>query len=241
MIRALPFDVPVDPDDEEARRLLEEELNRADAPPEEPPSWIEDFLDWLRELLGNNQPAGEPTVGFDAGPTVGIIIAVVLVVALLVVAFVIFGVPRLRRRSKVTGDLFGEDDDRSSAQIRSAADQAAAAGDFTSAVVEVFRSLARDLAERGVVLAFPGTTAQEFGRRAAGVFPDARERLLDAAEVFDGVRYLGRAGTEEQWRRMSELAAELRAARAPRAPRAAAAFGPLDETTDADETAGVSR
>ena len=77
MIRAIPLDVPVDPDDEEARRLLEEELNRADAPPEEPPSWIEDFLDWLRELLGNNQPAGEPTVGFDAGPTVGIIIAVV--------------------------------------------------------------------------------------------------------------------------------------------------------------------
>jgi hypothetical protein len=234
MIRLAPFDVPVDPDDEEARRLLEEELNRADAPPEEPPGWLEDFLDWLRELLGNNQPAGEPTVGFEAGPTVGIVIAVVLVVALLVIAFAIFGVPRLRRRSRVTGDLFGEDDDRSSSQIRSAADQAAADGDFTSAVVEVFRSLARDLAERGVVLAFPGTTAQEFGRRASGVFPDARERLLDAAEVFDGVRYLGRVGTEEQWRRMSELAAELRAARTPRAPKAAAAFGPLDETADVD-------
>lgn len=233
-MRLLPFDVPVDPDDEEARRWLEEEFDRSDAPPEQTPSWLEDFLDWLRELLGGSQQPAEPTVGFDAGPTVGIVIAVVLVVALLIIAFAIFGVPRLRRRSRVTGDLFGEDDDRSSAQIRSAADQAAASGDFTSAVVEVFRSLARDLAERGVVLAFPGTTAQEFGRRAAGVFPDAGERLRDAAEVFDGVRYLDRVGTEDQWRRMSELAAELRAARAPRAPKAAAAFGPLDESQDAE-------
>lgn len=234
------FDVPVDPDDEEARRWLEEELDRADAPQEQTPSWIDDFFDWLRELLGGSPPTAEPTVGFDAGPTVGIILAVVLGVALLVIAFAIFGLPRLRRRSRVTGDLFGEDDDRSSAQIRSAADQAAASGDFTAAVVEVFRSLARDLAERGVVLAFPGTTAQEFARRAGGVFPDARDRLLDAGEVFDGVRYLERVGTEEQWRRMSELAAELRAARAPRAPTAAAAFGPLDETSDAD-AAGVGR
>lgn len=239
MIRG-PRDVPVDPDDEEARRLLEDELNRADAPPEEPPSWLEDFLDWLRQLLGGGQPAGEPPAGVDAGPTVGIIVAAVLVVALLVVAFAIFGVPRLRRRSRVTGDLFGEDDDRSSAQIRSAADRAAADGDFTSAVVEVFRSLARDLAERGAVLAFPGTTAQEFGRRAGAVFPAAGGRLLDAAEVFDGVRYLDRVGTEEQWRRMSELAAELRAAPAPRASSAAAAFGPRDAEADVD-AAGVGR
>ncbi len=209
-----PFEVPVDLDDEEARRLLEEELNRSDAPPAQSPGWWEDFLNWLRELLRGAEPAETPTGGVDAGPTVGIVVAVVLLVALLVVAFAIFGVPRLRRRSRVTGDLFGEDDDRSSAELRSAADRAAEAGDYTSAVVEVFRSLARDLAERGIVLAFPGTTAQGFARRAAAVVPDAEERLLDAAGVFDGVRYLGRVGTEEQWRRMSALAAELRTTRA---------------------------
>ena len=88
----------------------------------------------------------------------------------------------------------------------------------------MFRSLARDLAERGVVPTFPGTTAQEFGRRAGVVFPDADARLVEAAGVFDGVRYLDRTGTEEQWRWMSALAAELRAVRAPRAPKAADAF-----------------
>lgn len=215
-------DVPVDPDPDEARRWLEDELGAPDAPPDTP-SWWEDFLDWLRELLSGQeqQPAPE---GVDLGPTVGIVVIVLLVVAILVVAFAIFGLPRLRRRSAVTGDLFGEDDDRSSAQIRSAADAFAEAGDFTSAVVEVFRSLARDLAERGVVPTFPGTTAQDFGRRAGAVFPDSADRLVAAAGVFDGVRYLGRSGTEEQWRWMSALAADLRSARAPRAPKAADAF-----------------
>lgn len=214
------LDIPVDPDDETARRWLEEELGRTDQDYSQPemPQWLQDLLDWLRDLLGSSN-VEPPTAGADTGGTVGIIIAVVLVVAALIVAFAIFGLPRLRRRSKVTGDLFGEDDDRSSAQIRSAAQQAADAGDFTSAVVEVFRSLARDLAERGIVVAFPGTTAREFGRRAGAVFPADAARLDDAATVFDGVRYLDKVGTEDEWRRMSALAAELRAARAPRGPR----------------------
>lgn len=223
MTAGIPLDVPVDPDPDEARRWLEEELGTPDEPAEAP-SWWEDFLDWLRELLAGTPQEQTPPEGADLGPTVGIVVIVVLIVAILVVAFAIFGLPRLRKRSTVTGDLFGEDDDRSSAQIRSAADVAAAAGDYTSAVVEVFRSLARDLAERGVVPTFPGTTAQEFGRRAGVVFPDSAPRLVEAAGVFDGVRYLGRVGTEEQWRWMSALAADVRAARTPRAPKASDAF-----------------
>ncbi|WP_395639265.1 DUF4129 domain-containing protein [Pseudolysinimonas sp.] len=232
-------DVPVGPDDEEARRWLEEELGRGDEVYTEPetPQWLQDLLDWLRDLLGSSD-VEVPTTGADTGGTVGIILAVVLVVAALVVAFAIFGLPRLRRRSAVTGELFGEDDDRSSREIRSAAQQAADAGDFTAAVVEVFRSLARDLAERGIVIAFPGTTAREFGRSAGEVFPAAAERLQDAAQVFDGVRYLGRTGTEEQWQRMSALTAELRAAKSPRGPRAADALDAAAERALTEEAAG---
>jgi hypothetical protein len=138
------------------------------------------------------------------------------VAAILAVAFVVFGLPRLRRRSKVTGDLFGEDDDRSAAQLRTAAQQAADAGDYTTAVVELFRSLARDLAERGIVVTFPGTTARDFSRRTGLVFPPIAERLADAAVVFDDLRYLGGIGTREQWQRMSALDGELRSARRPR-------------------------
>lgn len=231
------LEIPVEPDDEQARRWLADELGRGDETyePAELPPWLQDLLDWFRDLF--DVPDVEvPTTGADTGGAVGILIAVVVVVAALGVAFAIFGLPRLRRRSKVTGDLFGEDDDRSSAQIRSAAQQAADAGDFTSAVVEVFRALARDLAERGIVVAFPGTTAREFGRRAGAVFPDTADRLDDAARVFDGVRYLGSTGTEDQWRRMSALAAELRAAKTPRGPRAEQALE-LDQQSATAERA----
>jgi hypothetical protein len=211
-------DVPVDPDDEQARRWLEEELGRGDEPyqPPEPPGWWQDFLEWLERLLSGGGAPDAPTPGLETGQTVGIVILIILIAAILAVAFVIFGLPRLRKRSKVTGDLFGEDDDRSAAELRTAAQQAADAGDYTSAVVELFRSLARDLAERGIVVTFPGTTARDFARRTGLVFPPTAERLADAAAVFDDLRYLGGVGTLDQWQRMSALDADLRAARRPR-------------------------
>lgn len=223
--------MPVDPDDREARELLEQELGRggADDQPAEPPDWWQDFLDWLRELFGS-VPEGPGQVA-DTGGTVGIVIAVVLIAAALVIAFWVFGVPRLRRRSTVTGDLFGEDDDRSAARIRSAAQRAADAGDYTTATVEAFRSLARDLAERGIVATFPGTTARDFARRTGIPFPALAPRLDEAAAVFDDLRYLGGVGTREQWTRMSALERELRAARAPRAARATDALEAAEATS----------
>lgn len=211
-------DVPVDPDDEEARRWLEDELGRGDETyrPPEPPGWWQEFLDWLERLLSGAGAPEAPTPAFQTGQTVGIVIAVILIVAALVVAFAIFGLPRLRKRSKVTGDLFGDDDDRSARELRTEAQRASDAGDYTAAVVELFRSLARDLAERGIVVTFPGTTARDFARRTGLVFPQAAERLADAAVVFDDLRYLGGVGTVEQWRRMSALDTDLRAARRPR-------------------------
>ncbi|WP_309707972.1 DUF4129 domain-containing protein [Pseudolysinimonas sp.] len=230
-------DVPVDPDDEQARRWLEEELGRGDEQyqPPEPPGWWQDFLDWIDRLLSGIGGSEAPAPGIETGQTVGVVIAVILVVAILVVAFAIFGLPRLRKRSTVTGDLFGEDDDRSALQLRTAAQQAADAGDFTSAVVELFRSLARDLAERGIVLTFPGTTARDFARRTGLVFPPAADRLAESAVVFDDLRYLGGVGTREQWLRMSALDAELRAARRPRV-RAADVLG-ANATAEAAESA----
>lgn len=214
------LDVPVDPDDEQARRWLEDELARGDEQyqPPEAPGWWQDFLDWLERLLTGAPEA--PTPAFETGQAVGIVVAVILIVAILVVAFAIFGLPRLRKRSKVTGDLFGEHDDRSALQLRTVAQRAADAGDYTSAVVELFRSLARDLAERGIVVTFPGTTARDFARRTGLVFPPIADRLAEAAAVFDDLRYLGGVGTLTQWQWMSALDGDLRASRRPRAVRA---------------------
>lgn len=213
------LDVPVDPEADEAREWLREELGRTEGGGQpEPPSWFEQLIEWLRSLLaGRSDDLGgnDGTIG-----TIGLVIIVVLVVGLLVAAFLIYGLPRLRRRSRVTGDLFGEDDDRDATTIRTAAERAAEAGDYTTAVVELFRSLARGLAERGVVFTFPGTTARDFAVRAGLVFPAAADRLRDAAAVFDGVRYLGATGTREQWERMAALHAELSTARGADGPTA---------------------
>lgn len=222
------LDIPVTPDDEEARRLLEEELGRTGADGPAPvPDWWQAFLDWLQGLFNRGpEPPGQVA---DAGGTIGIILAVVLIVAALAIAFWVFGVPRLRRRSRVTGDLFGVDEDRTARQLRSAAQRAADAGDYTTATVEAFRSMARDLAERRLIQTFPGTTARDFARRTAVAFPEADERLADAAVVFDDLRYLGGVGTLAQWTAMSALERDLRLARAPRDLRAADAFDEAEE------------
>lgn len=207
-----PRDVPVDPDRDEARDWLEEELGRSgEEAGTETPSWLDDLMEWLQRLL---RDLGEGTEGSEsASGSIGLAVIIAIVVGLLAAAFLIYGLPRLRRRSRVTGDLFGEDDDRDSATIRTAAERAAAAGDWTTAVVELFRSLARGLAERGAVFTFPGTTARDFAERAGVVFPAAANRLRDAARVFDGVRYLGATGSREDWERMAALHAELSRAR----------------------------
>lgn len=220
------LEIPVTPDPDEARDWLRDELGTPDATPPETPGWLRDFLNWLASLFdgagsGSSSPVGQ---------TVAIVVLVVLIVGVLVAAFVVFGVPRLRRRSTVTGDLFGEDDARSAAELRVVAEDAARAGDYTTAVVEAFRSLARDLAERGVVVAFPGTTARGFATRAADVLPDLADRLAAGAADFDALRYLGRVGTLDQWERMAALDADVRRAAPALRSRAARA---LDAGVDA--------
>jgi hypothetical protein len=210
----LPLDVPVDPDGPEAQRWLIEELATSpyqSAKPSPFDQLVTQITDWINSLidsLGSVQLPG-------AGNLLNLLI-LLGVVAVLVVAFLIFGLPRVNRRSAATGELFGEDDVRDAAVLRRDADRAAAAGDYTTAIEELFRAVARGLDERTLVSFFPGSTARDVAVRAGAVFPDAADRLLDAARGFDGVRYLGATGTAEGWQRLVELERELRTARPPR-------------------------
>jgi hypothetical protein len=210
----LPFDVPVDPDAPQARDWVLDELSKQPYQAAKPTlldliaqqilGWFGDIIDWLTSS-GDQSEGGAGSLGF---------LAILIPVAILVVlAFLIYGVPRLNRRSKVTGALFGDDEQRDAAAMRRAAERAAASGDFTTAVTELFRALARGLAERTLVTTHPGTTAGEFARRASGVFPEAREPLASAALDFDAVRYLDHDGTREQWDAMVALERRLRLAR----------------------------
>jgi hypothetical protein len=209
----LPLDVPVDPDAPVAQRWLEQELSKPQYQGSRPSLFqqiLQSFLDWLQSLLPKTGPGGLRLPDLSALLPV---LLVLLVVGLLVVAFIVFGVPRLNRRSRAGDELFGEDDDRDADALRRDAARAAAAGDYATAIAELFRALARRLDERAVVSTFPGTTARGFARRAGEAFPAAADRLAVCAIDFDDVRYLGGAGTPEQWGRIRELEAQLHDAR----------------------------
>jgi hypothetical protein len=210
-LAVIPTRVPVDPDAPEAQRWLLDELAKSTYRAAQPSPFqqlAQQIIDWINSLinsLGSTQIPG-------AGTLLNLLIGLVVLV-LLVIAFLIFGLPRLNRRSTIGGELFGEDDLRDAAALRRDAARAAAAGDYTTAIMELFRALARGLDERTLVTAYPGSTARDIAERAGAVFADAAPRLLEAARAFDAVRYLDVAGTSSQWEALLALDTELRRAR----------------------------
>ncbi len=211
-----PRDVPVDPDADQARDWLLRELAKGEYQAAKPTLLdmiAEAVLDWFRSLTAPAVPGGPPLL---------LLVVLVVVVALVVVAFVIYGRPRLQRRSRLAGELFGEADDRSAATIRSASEAAARAGDWPTAIAERFRAVARSLADRTVVMVTPGTTAHDVAERAGRVFPALSSRLDAGAASFDGVRYLDRAGSRAEYDDLVTLDRDLELAR----PDLAAAGSP---------------
>jgi len=206
------LDVPVDPDAGQARDWIIAELSKPEYRAAEP-TWFDrlsqGFLDWLGSLNFGTGGAFQAPLLFVVG---GVLVAAAIT------AYVIFGPPRLGRRSTVVGSLFGTDDSRDAAAMRRAAADAAGRQDFTLAIEEQFRAIARALAERTVLSVSPGTTARDFAVRAGTSFPALTARLTTAAETFDGVRYLGRPGSREGYLELTALDSELRAARPLLAP-----------------------
>ena len=192
---------PLDPDADTARDWLGQELAKGEyvaAKPTLLDRIINAVLEWLGSLV--NDVPGSPV------DLTGLVLVALLVVAAIVAA-VLFGKPVAARRSAVAARraLFLDDDTRSAAELRAAAEAAAAAQDWSLAVAERFRALARDLSDRTLVAVRPGTTAHEVARRAAQPFPGEAEALELAARDFDDVRYLDREGSEAAWRRTRDL------------------------------------
>lgn len=206
-----PDSPPLDPTASQARAQLAQELAKpqyTSAKPSPIQEALQKFLDWVGSLF---QGAGSAVSG--GGPALIVIVIVVVVIAAVIVGFLVFGLPRINRRSKSTGGLFGDDDDRDSNSLRRAAEQAAARGDFAAAIEEEFRAIARNLSERVIVTTFPGTTAHGFAVQAATAFPEFGGELARTADVFDAVRYLGSTATEVEWLAVKSLEERLRTAR----------------------------
>lgn len=207
--RGVRIAAPLEPSAPDAQELLRQEL----ADPryaEAQPTWFDllsqSVIEWFVGLFDN---------GVSGPPGLGLVIVLVVIAALIAVAIAIYGIPARRARRARTDDLFGESDARSARDMRRDAEAAAARSDWARAIADRFRAIARSLDERTIVTVHPGTTAHGFARIASRPFPDARADLERAADAFDGVRYLGRAGTEAEYVEVSALDARLAAAPSP--------------------------
>ncbi|WP_394551259.1 DUF4129 domain-containing protein [Agromyces sp. MMS24-JH15] len=200
------WEVPVDPDAEEARRWLQEELAKPEYQAAQP-TWFDRLMQSIREWL-------EGVLSGAGGiPTPWVVLVVVLVIAgLVVLGLLVFGVPRLRRRRAAVVPLFDDGDLRDLRTLRRAAESAAAAGDWPLAIEERFRALVRGTVERELLRVDPGTTAHGFADAATRPFPGAADRLGSAADDFDAVRYLGAPGSREAYDGLTRLEADLAAA-----------------------------
>lgn len=194
------FDIPVDPSSPQAQEWIRQELAKPEYQAAKP-TWFDlaskAVGDWLASLF--QVPAG------NAG-SVLLAVVLLLLAALIVGAFVVFGLPRVNRRSAAhRRPLFGEDGIRSAEELRRSAANAARAGDWVVAIEERFRALAVDLDERTLVTLSPGTTATEFAERVTMIAPAETEALRTASRAFDEVRYLDRNGTESSYQLLVAL------------------------------------
>ncbi|WP_353827351.1 DUF4129 domain-containing protein [Agromyces sp. SYSU T0242] len=206
---AITAEPPLVPDADEARDWVVGELAKPEYRAAEPTAFdlvAQAVRDWIADLF--DSATGLPTPALA-------LLAVIVVAALVIIALVVFGLPRFRRRAGDMVPLFDDADLRDAATLRAAADRAAAAADWTLAIEERFRALARGLVERELVSVHPGTTAHGVASAAAERFPAQGTALARAADGFDEVRYLGRPGVEGTYRAIARLDAELAASRPP--------------------------
>lgn len=206
----MSLSVPVEPDAPDARELLLDELTDP-AYAESQPTWFDlltqSVLDWLGSL--------QLTEG-EGPPALAFVIGAIVLAAAIIAAIVIYGLPRWRTRSRLqAGDLLGEHDRRTARQLRRDAERAANAGDWPLAIAERYRAIARSLDERTIVTALPGTTAHGFARAASRQFPEHRAGLDAAADRFDGVRYLDRPGSADDYALVRALDEAIEATRSP--------------------------
>ncbi len=167
------------PSAEQARQWLRAEL----ASPEYAEPWLARAERWLSRLLS---PVVEG-LGTSAGLVLVLLVAAVLLLLMVVV------VPRIRRSGRRGGSeeaslgVLVHD----GAHYRQLAVRAFADGDLEAALTQSFRAITVTAAERDLIALTPQHTAQQVARELGVRLPINQERIGEAANHFDAVRYGG--------------------------------------------------
>ena len=205
LLGAVGADVPVDIGRDDARRAAIEELAKP-VYQEAKPSLIVRALRWLIQhvlelfALATQAPGG----------VFGLILLAIL--ALVIVLIIRFGVGKFARTAARDAAVFGETL-RKAAEHRAAADAAAAAGDWATAVRERFRAIIRQLEEDGRLDRRPGRTADEAAHEAGRSLPAYAGALRVGAQIFDEVVYGEHPASASHDERLRALDEAVRAGR----------------------------
>lgn len=191
---------PLDPDSDTARQWVTDEWG----PPRTiQPSLIERIQDFLRSLF-DNEPGGS-----TAPATLNIVRLLVALVLIAVVAFLIYYVVRNMRDTQSAGAASGSvlepGDLRSASALAEAARQALAAGNWSLAVLEAYRSIAKSGSERNLLGGADSLTAEQVAGELAVSFSEQRADLYAAASEFNSTRYGGMAASAAQATHAVEL------------------------------------
>ncbi len=175
---------PVAPDAPTARRWAVDELTNPAYHQSE--GLLARLLRWIL-----HQFQGVPSLGLP--PALAALLVVGILTVVVLVALWVAGPVRRSHRAARDRQVLRDDDRRSATQLRTAADAAAAAGDWSLAVAERFRAVVRGLEERAVLDERPGRTALEVATEAGRILPTVARALTGGAGLFDDVVYGERA------------------------------------------------
>jgi hypothetical protein len=187
-----------------AQRLARAELSKAIYHPHESLTQrtVNVINAWLNRLFnaGNSVPGGWWAL------------IALAAIAVVVVAIVMTRIgPVARRRRRADGQISGPRA-VTARDHRSRAGRLASAGDYSAAIIECVRAIARQLEEHGVLAPRAGRTADEIADEAGQVLPGDADALRDAARLFDDVCYGQRRGTRDGYQRLQALDARIEAA-----------------------------
>ncbi len=175
----LGCEIPLTPDQGEARDWLLEELSKGVYGEISGPivGFVSDLIDGFFHLLSWR---GEGT------PPISLILTILAIIAIaaLIVVLILHPIRLAKRRSR---SVFEEE--TSTPQVRASFDEAVASQDWNLAFVWAYRLMVLGLDDHDVVSSTPGLTAREAADAATRVAPGLAPQLSTYAETFDKVRY----------------------------------------------------
>lgn len=201
------FDVPVTPDGDEGRELIQDEL--ADPVYHEGRNLLDVILEWIRDAWHSvNQSVEENDVIFV--PLV--IVLLIIITVVVIIALTRSGFSNTRSALKQSSVVFSEQP-LSAEEYRQRSITAASDLKWERALQERFRAIVRSMEERMMFDERPGRTAQEAVAGATSVLPEFADALHLAAQAFDATLYGKQAADAASYEALVALDSSIENAR----------------------------